>query len=268
MPKGLPWFRLYAEFAFDPKIQSLPETLQRRFVILMCLKCNGNIPGLDNETAACAMRISPDELQITKKKFIEIGLISDDYEITKWSERQYSSDSSTNRVHKFRNKKSETFQKRFRNRNVTPLSVSVSESKSVSLFASFWKEYPKKANKGQAEKTWNKIKPNKELVDKMIVALSWQKKRKAWTKDNGEFCPHPSTWLNAKGWEDEKPICKDNFGREIKEYTQDDKLENLREFIAVREDLIKSGGKLDEPSIAALDRAREELKELENEENK
>jgi hypothetical protein len=202
MPKGLPWFRLYSEFAFDPKIQTMDETFQRRFVILMCLKCNGDIPGLTDETASCALRISPDDILKTKKLFIDMGLILENYEIVKWSERQYRSDSSTERVHKFRSKKSETLQKRKCNGNVTAPSVSV--SKYVSLFDSFWKEYPKKVNKGQAEKTWNKIKPDKGLVGKMIAALSWQKNRTSWVKDDGEFIPHASTWLNARGWEDER----------------------------------------------------------------
>jgi hypothetical protein len=133
MPKGLPWFRLYSEFAFDPKIQTMSETFQRRFVMIMCLKCNGDIPGLTDETASCALRISPDELLKTKKLFIDMGLILEDYEIVKWSERQYRSDSSTDRVHKFRNKKRETLQKRKCNGNVTAPSVSVSVSKSVSF---------------------------------------------------------------------------------------------------------------------------------------
>lgn len=35
------WFRLYADFASNPKIQVLPETLQRRYVMLLCMKCAG-----------------------------------------------------------------------------------------------------------------------------------------------------------------------------------------------------------------------------------
>jgi len=137
MPKGLPWFRMYAEFAFDPKIQSMGETLQRRYAMFLCLKCNGDIPGLTDETAACALRISLNDLLETKKMLISIGLICENFEINNWDKRQYRSDSSTDRVKKFRGKKlggkRETLQKRYRNRNVTPLSVSVSESVSDSI---------------------------------------------------------------------------------------------------------------------------------------
>lgn len=133
MPKGLPWFRLYAEFAFDPKMQTISETLQRRYIMLLCLKCHGNLLELNDIQLSGALRISIEELHETHKILLSIGVIYENYDIVKWSERQYVSDSSTNRVHKYRNKKRETLQKRKCNRNETPSSVSVSISKSVSF---------------------------------------------------------------------------------------------------------------------------------------
>lgn len=120
MPKGMPWFRLYAEFAFDPKLQAVTETLQRRYIMLLCLKCNGDIPGLNDEEVACALRIAPDELAKSKKKLLELGVIADNFDITKWSERQHRSDSSAERVARFRNKNIVTLLKRYSNANVTP----------------------------------------------------------------------------------------------------------------------------------------------------
>ena len=75
--------------------------------------------------------------------------------------------------------------------------------KTKKLFDDFWSAYPKKKSKGQAEKTFNKLKPTEELVDKMIEAIQLLKRTKQWLKDDGQFIPYPSTWLNAKGWEDE-----------------------------------------------------------------
>ena len=38
------WFRFYAEFATDPKVQMLSEQDQRRFIMLLCLRCsNGDV---------------------------------------------------------------------------------------------------------------------------------------------------------------------------------------------------------------------------------
>ena len=38
-----PWFRLYSEFATDPKVQMMSESYQRRFIMLLCIRCNGDV---------------------------------------------------------------------------------------------------------------------------------------------------------------------------------------------------------------------------------
>lgn len=73
-------------------------------------------------------------------------------------------------------------------------------------FDRFWKAYPRKVGKNDALKSWKKINPSKELVDKMIFTLAWQGSSKDWVKDDGKFIPHPSTWLNAGRWDDEPGI--------------------------------------------------------------
>ena len=70
-------------------------------------------------------------------------------------------------------------------------------------FDLFWSTYPKKKSKGQAEKIWNRIKPNEQLVAIMIAKIKQAMTSEDWLKNNGQFIPHPATWLNAKGWEDE-----------------------------------------------------------------
>lgn len=90
------------------------------------------------------------------------------------------------------------------------VALTVAETVTVTLpkipkngFDQFWKAYPRKRSKGQAETTWKKIKPDPELLKKILAGIVAAKKSHAWMKDDGEFIPHPSTWLNAKGWEDE-----------------------------------------------------------------
>lgn len=67
-------------------------------------------------------------------------------------------------------------------------------------FDTFWKAYPKKVGKGAAEKAWQKLKPNLTVV---LEAIEAHKQTDQWSKDNGQFIPHPATWLNQKRWEDE-----------------------------------------------------------------
>lgn len=69
-------------------------------------------------------------------------------------------------------------------------------------FDEFWKAYPKKVAKAQAQKAWNKIKPNAELQQVILNTLERQKQSVQWQKDNGQFIPYPATWLNGRRWED------------------------------------------------------------------
>lgn len=70
-------------------------------------------------------------------------------------------------------------------------------------FAHFWNEFPKKRSKGDAEKAFKALKPDDNLIQKMLNAIQAQKKMEDWQKDNGKYIPYPATWLRAKGWEDE-----------------------------------------------------------------
>lgn len=73
------------------------------------------------------------------------------------------------------------------------------------LFAEFWKAYPRKVGKDAARKAFEKRKPDRALLDLMLVAVAAQQKGRDWTKDGGQFIPHPSTWLNQGRWMDELP---------------------------------------------------------------
>lgn len=72
-----------------------------------------------------------------------------------------------------------------------------------SLFVQFWSAYPKKKDKKSAEKAFKKIAPDEALLQTMLNAIEEQKKSAEWQKDNGQFIPHPATWLNGHRWEDE-----------------------------------------------------------------
>lgn len=71
------------------------------------------------------------------------------------------------------------------------------------MFKLFWESYPKKKSKGQAEKAWNKIKPDELLLKLILNKLEDARSSPEWTKEGGKYIPYPATWLNAKGWEDE-----------------------------------------------------------------
>jgi phage replication O-like protein O len=78
-------------------------------------------------------------------------------------------------------------------------------------FARFWSAYPKKKSKGQAEKAFAKIKSSEQLIDAMVAAVERAKTSEDWRKADGQYVPHPATWLNARGWEDETPSSIDGW---------------------------------------------------------
>lgn len=73
------------------------------------------------------------------------------------------------------------------------------------LFDRFWSAYPRHTGKAQALKAWTKLAPDESLLMAMLAALNWQRRQDGWTKDDGKFIPHPTTWLNGRRWEDEHP---------------------------------------------------------------
>jgi len=71
-----------------------------------------------------------------------------------------------------------------------------------SLFLIFWERYPLKVKKPKALAAFLKLKPDQALLDRMLEAIDRQKQGRAWRKDDGQFIPHPASWLNNRQWED------------------------------------------------------------------
>ncbi len=88
-------------------------------------------------------------------------------------------------------------------------------------FDEFWAAYPRKKNKEQARKAFQKLKGVK--LQELLDAIERQKHSRDWTKDGGQYIPYPATWLNAGGWEDEVGESSDG-------------LDNLRNLYAMFEE--------------------------------
>lgn len=102
--RPMSWFRMYHEFSTDPKVQMLSEVDQRRYVMLLCLRCcNGDVT-LQETEVAFQLRVSLDEWQATKATLVGKNLIKQDNTPAAWYKRQYVSDSSAERVARHREK--------------------------------------------------------------------------------------------------------------------------------------------------------------------
>ncbi|HEX8615648.1 MAG TPA: hypothetical protein VF800_30570 [Telluria sp.] len=97
-----PWLRLYAEFAHDPKVQMLSEVMQRRYVMLMCLRCSNDLETLHETEIAFSLRIDAVALAETKTVFLAKGFIDEHWRLLNWEKRQFISDTSTARVARHR----------------------------------------------------------------------------------------------------------------------------------------------------------------------
>ena len=76
------------------------------------------------------------------------------------------------------------------------------------MFDRFWRAYPKKRKKADAEKAWEQLNPHIGLVAIMLNKIDEFKQSKEWQKEDGQFVPYPATWLRSKGWESELEVEK------------------------------------------------------------
>lgn len=82
----------------------------------------------------------------------------------------------------------------------------ITSSGDEARFRKFYESYPLRKERQAALKAWRKIKPDDELLQKMLEAIESQVAEKAALKARGEFCPswkNPATWLSKGCWEDE-----------------------------------------------------------------
>jgi hypothetical protein len=94
------WFRFYAEFEDDPKVQMMSEVDQRRLALLFCQRCKEEIR--TDEQRSFKWRVSLAEVARTKAVFLANGFIDEDWNLLNWNKRQFLSDSSTDRVRNHR----------------------------------------------------------------------------------------------------------------------------------------------------------------------
>jgi len=70
-------------------------------------------------------------------------------------------------------------------------------------FEDFWSAYPKKVGKDAAAKAFARRKVDEMLLASMLSAIGAQRRLEQWTRDGGQYIPHPATWLNEGRWQDE-----------------------------------------------------------------
>jgi len=184
---SMPWFRLYAEFAGDPVVQSLAFEDQRHYIVLLCLKCGGLLDRVIAPTTrreqiiARGLGLDLASASEAKRRLQEVGLIDKNWQPMAWDKRQFTSDVSTNRVRKYRERKengnvTETDLERFGNapdteqiQNRAEQKTTLASSDKISLSADgHWQNIsPAQRN------AWGRAYPALSLDAELARAASW-----------------------------------------------------------------------------------------------
>lgn len=116
---SLPWFRLYRELKDDPKIGCLTDAEFRCYIESLCWACergDSGKTGLTLENANWAFRRNvQDAVTSLLQKRLFCVTDTGEIQIPSWNKRQPSSDSSNERVRKYREKHKEPLQDRYSN---------------------------------------------------------------------------------------------------------------------------------------------------------
>lgn len=82
-------------------------------------------------------------------------------------------------------------------------SARASRKPDLAGFDQFWRFYPRRVSRADAEKAWAKL--NREERGAAIAAIQAQLAWPCFTESPPDKQPHPATWLNGRRWEDEPP---------------------------------------------------------------
>lgn len=101
-PRGLAWFRVYADWLSHPKVQRLSEVDQRRHIGILCLACAGRLDVERPDDIAFELRITEAEARETVERLKVARLLTPGGEVWNWQDRQPKRDVSTDRTRRFR----------------------------------------------------------------------------------------------------------------------------------------------------------------------
>ena len=209
------WFRLYDDVLNDPKVQRLSGESFKFWINMLCIasKNGGVLPSI--EDMAFALRVSNDFCTSLIDDLKTCGLIDGSKRLVPhgWEKRQYKSDTSTDRVKRFRERSrnvtetvsetapdTDTETDTETDKNQKKIPKKRDRSAGSAEFDKFWLVYPRKVNKGLAMKAWEKA-ASKAAPALIIAAVE------AWKVSvdfpDPDFIPHPSSWLNGERWSDE-----------------------------------------------------------------
>jgi len=113
---------LYGRTIDDPKLKILAFEDRWHFIAILCLKSQGVIDSKSHildKLIAIQLGLTVAELDMVKGRLVDVGLIDKSFQPIAWDNLQFKSDSSIDRVKKYREKQKDKTMKRSCNVTVT-----------------------------------------------------------------------------------------------------------------------------------------------------
>ena len=209
------WFKVWGSILTDPTFLSLPLDTLGRWTLLGALMVTHGENGkliIEKDVLKHLLRSTNDnglvfpnvvveeipndnsKVTVIMKNWLKYQLDSTGYERLKRYRKSHNDNGA--REEKIREEKTNIKKEK----NITTLDQN---------FVLFWNAYPRKSGKKNALDAWNKAK-DKPSLEIILKSIETQKQSEQWKKENGQFIPHPATWINAGRWDDEeaKPFSR------------------------------------------------------------
>lgn len=184
-----PWIKLYRNLLDDPDWHELDPYAAKILVMLWLVASESNqADGVLPHTKKLAFR-----LRISEKNLCNVlsqlsnwliqldnSMVSDCYQTDAPERAREETETETE----------------------TDIRASAKQESQLEHFETFWVSYPRKKNKGDAEKAWRVVRPDAALLSRILGAVEVAKRSDDWRKESGKYIPYPASWLRAKGWED------------------------------------------------------------------
>ena len=206
------WLKLYTGIATDPKVGILSFDDRWHYVSLLCAKADGLMdeePRLRDRLLRVHLGLSEVEMGNVKDRLIDVCLITAEWEIYGWDEKQSADATGAARKRRQRaREKVDVKTKEIRSKNKEESVTVTGQSRDTYdheiLFDKCWSCYPRKVGKSPASKAFKKLTEKEhQLILKDI------KKRDFGTDE--KFIPHLTTYLNQRRWEDESAPTKESI---------------------------------------------------------
>jgi DNA-binding transcriptional ArsR family regulator len=82
-------------------------------------------------------------------------------------------------------------------------------------FDAFWAAYPRRVGKPAALRAWKALHVTALDIKPIMDGLAAHKRSEQWQRNNGQFIPHPSTWLNQRRWDGMAPDQPVNITNDV-----------------------------------------------------